>query len=154
MLKLLLPKSIGRPTSSISTHKHSEKEWYLPWITYFLVSFRIQITVGRSTSTWSKVCTGGNTDGQGDWKVTERLKSHKIFIQTNASPHWCEELEGFQDVYFSQTSSRKQVLLQSVRNFRDKQWKNGTRGFSCERWEKGQQSQISLEESSEIASGE
>lgn len=41
MLKLLLPKSIRRPTSSISTQKHSAKEWYLPWITYFLVSFWI-----------------------------------------------------------------------------------------------------------------
>jgi hypothetical protein len=54
-------------------------------------------------------------------KVTERLKSHKIFIQTNASPHWCEELEGFQDVYSSQTSGRKQVSLQSVRKFRYEQ---------------------------------
>jgi hypothetical protein len=41
-----------------------------------------------------------------------------------------------------------------VRKFRYEQWKNGTRGLSCERCEKGQQSEISLEESSEMASGE
>lgn len=46
-------------------------------------------------------------------KVTERLKSHKIFIQTNASPHWCEELEGFQDVYSS-----------AENRFHSSQWEN------------------------------
>jgi hypothetical protein len=150
MLKLLLPKSIRRPTSRISTHKHSEKEWYLPWITYFLVSFRIP---------------------NHSWENHQHLIKSMHWRQYRWS-RWLKDLKVTRSLYKpmpvligvswkdSRMSTRPRQAAEN--RFCSSQWENlGTDNETmvqedlCERrWEKGQQSQISLEESSEMASGE